>query len=225
MTDSHHHNDAAPLGRRLALRVRTVPALVAITALLAACGTEGDGESSEATAASQTPNSSSQRTDSDNTGSPGTDNAADSSADELSGFPQGTRLKMGNGSGGPLVLTDVRVKEHEGFDRIVLEFSGTGTPGWSVNYVKKAALEGSGETVDLDGDSTLNISASNSTWPADDYYSGPKRLGGHDVPDVYVGGTFEGYTQMLAGIDGPRAQFRVSTLTQPSRLVVDVVDR
>jgi len=31
--------------------------------------------------------------------------------------------------GGDLVFVDVRVAEHESFDRIVLEFSGTDTPG------------------------------------------------------------------------------------------------
>ena len=41
---------------------------------------------------------------------------------------------------------------------------------------------------------------------------------------MYVGGTFEGYTQVLAGIDGDPVPFRVFTLTDPSRLVVDVVD-
>ncbi|VXB60825.1 hypothetical protein NOCARDAX2BIS_250047 [Nocardioides sp. AX2bis] len=39
---------------------------------------------------------------------------------------------------------------------------------------------------------------------------------------MYVAGTFEGFTQVLAGIDGDRAPFRVFTLTSPPRLVVDV---
>ena len=42
--------------------------------------------------------------------------------------------------------------------------------------------------------------------------------------DVYVGGTFEGYTQVLAGIDGAAVPFRVFALADPSRLVVDVGD-
>ena len=103
-----------------------------------------------------------------------------------------------------LVLTDVRVGEHEGFDRIVLEFTGTGVPGWSVGWVDRARLDGSGEAVDLDGDAVLDIYASGTTWPADGYYDGPSGSSpdGGEVDDVYVGGTFEGYTQVLAGIDG-----------------------
>ena len=41
---------------------------------------------------------------------------------------------------------------------------------------------------------------------------------------MYVAGTFEGYTQVLAGIEGDRVPFRVFALSDPSRLVVDVAD-
>lgn len=125
------------------------------------------------------------------------------------------------------MFTDVRVAEHEGFDRIVLVFTGTGVPGWAVNYVDAAVLDGSGEAVTLGGDAILDIYASGTTWPAADYFSGPMQFkpeDGGDVNDVHVGGTFEGYTQVLAGIDGDPVPFRVFALTDPPRLVVDVVD-
>jgi len=125
------------------------------------------------------------------------------------------------------VLMDVRVAEHESFDRIVLEFTGTAIPGWAVNYVDEAVLDGSGGAVTLGGDAILDIYVSGTTWPASDYYNGPRQFApenGGDVNDVYVGGTFEGYTQVLAGIDGTPVPFRVFALTDPSRLVIDVVD-
>lgn len=242
MTVLHERDDHGPrrqpAGRgRRAVAGLPRPAAVAVSAvvatltLLAACGTEGDGTPGDATAPSGATSSQETSPSGTTADSPRPDDATGATADDAasestkrpSGFPEGTGLRRGKGSGDALVLTDVRVKEHYAFDRIVLEFSGTGTPGWAVTYVKQAALEGSGEVVELDGDSTLNISASNSTWPADDYYSGPLRLGGDDgAPDVHVGGTFEGYTQVLAGVDGPRAPFRVFTRTQPSRLVVDI---
>ena len=107
---------------------------------------------------------------------------------------------------GPRAHSHVRVAQHPGFDRIVLEFAGTGVPGWSVGYVDEPALEGSGRVVRLDGDAVLNIGAAGTTWPSPGYDIGPRRLGlsedGGDVTDVYVGGTFEGYTQVLVGIDG-----------------------
>ncbi len=109
----------------------------------------------------------------------------------------------------------------------MLEFTGTGIPGWAVNYVHKAVLDGSGETVTLGGDAILDIYASGTTWPASGYYSGPTRLeppNGGDIGDVYVVGTFEGSTQVLAGIDGDPVPFRVFALSDPPRLVVDVAD-
>jgi hypothetical protein len=140
-----------------------------------------------------------------------------------------TARQSGEGSGASeLVLVDVRVAAEEGFDRIVLQFSGTGTPGWVVNYVDEAVLDGSGEPVDLGGRATLDIYASDTTWPAPEYYDGPSRVvprTSGNVTDLYVGGTFEGTTQVLAGIDSAPAPFRVSTLTAPTRLVIDVMDK
>ena len=124
-----------------------------------------------------------------------------------------------------LVFTGVRVAEHGSFDRIVLEFTGTGIPGWAVNYVDEAVLDGSGDRVALGGDAILDIYASGTAWPASEYYSGPTRIeppNGGAIDDVYVGGTFEGYTQVLAGIDGDPVPFRVFALSDPPRLVVDV---
>lgn len=201
-----------------------LPGLIA-AALLAACGGENnDGDD----VSGSEPSSSQEPTQATSPSTSATDDAPDSAEDDPTQDPsaatEGTGPKTGKGSGKPVVLRDVRVAEHEDFDRIVLEFSGNGTPGWVVEYVDKAVLEGSGKVVRLDGDSTLNIQASNTTWPADGYYGGPKRLGGGDLPDVYVGGTFEGYTQVVAGTDDDKTSFRVHTLTQPSRLVIDIND-
>ena len=202
---------------------RAVTALVSTMAaipLLAGCASDrSDGANSPAatdeTTRSPTPTSETSTTHDPTTGAPA--------------FPGDTERQMGEGTGeAGLVLVDVRVAEAKGFDRIVLEFSGTGTPGWVVNYVDDARLEGSGEAVPLGGSATLDIYASDTTWPAPDYYRGPSRLAPEDgggISEVYVGGTFEGYTQVLAGIDGDRVPFRVFALTAPSRLVIDVVDR
>ena len=143
-------------------------------------------------------------------------------------FPRGTARQTADSAGAQdLVLTDVRAAAHDGFDRVVLEFSGTGRPGWTVNYVDRAVMDGSGEAVDLAGGTVLDVYASGTTWPADDYYDGPPHVrpaGGGELVDLYVAGTFEGYTQVLAGLDGDRAPFRVFALAGPPRLVVDVRD-
>jgi hypothetical protein len=169
--------------------------------------------------------------ESDRGGSPDPSSEAPAADQIIEGpaFAETSKSQSGPGSGGSaLVLVDVEVAEADGFDRIVLEFSGTGTPGWDVNYVDEAVLDGSGDVVALGGAAVLDIYASGTTWPAPDYYRGPSRLTpevGGRVSEVYVVGTFEGTTQVLAGIDGAPVPFRVFALAAPSRLVVDVAHR
>ena len=147
--------------------------------------------------------------------------------DVVPAFPVSGRRQSAKSHGdGTLVFSDIRVAERRGFDRVVLEFLGAGRPGWSVQYVDEPALEGSGRVIRLRGDSALDISASGNTWPGSGYYDGPRRVvakGGG--AEVYVGGTFEGYTQVIAGIDGDPVPFRVFALADPARLVVDVRKR
>jgi hypothetical protein len=45
----------------------------------------------------------------------------------------------------PPLLQDVRAASHEGYDRIVFEFEGTGVPGYVVEYTPDAVACGSGE--------------------------------------------------------------------------------
>jgi hypothetical protein len=230
------------------MRRATAALLGTVTAclLLGACGTGSDDTSDVGTAsASTTQRPDSQSTTADSpTSDPTTEPTTTSPTTEAPttaptttppedegdadpAFPTDTSTQFAESSGEwDLVLTDVRVGEHEGFDRIVLEFTGTGVPGWSVGWVDRARLDGSGEAVDLDGDAVLDVYASGTTWPADGYYDGPQRLepDGGEVDDVYVGGTFEGYTQVLAGVDGAPVPVRVFALAAPPRLVVDVAD-
>ncbi|MGH3346274.1 MAG: AMIN-like domain-containing (lipo)protein [Nocardioides sp.] len=197
-------------------------------ACLTACGSEGGGEPTSAPATSETTISQEPSSDASTTDDPTSDTPGGPPTDGVPPFPENTARETAEPSGeGGLAFTDVRVGEHEGFDRIVLEFTGTGIPGWQVTYVDEAVLDGSGEVVTLGGNALLDIYASGTTWPAAGYYSGPRQFepeNGGEVSDVHVGGTFEGYTQVLVGIDGGALPFRVFALTDPSRLVVDVVD-
>jgi hypothetical protein len=199
----------------------------AVISLLAACETVG-GDPTSAAAPSETTAAHEPAPAASTTDTPAADTPRDDSTDGGPAFPASTARQTAENSGTwDLVLSDVRVGEHESFDRIVLEFTGTGIPGWAASYVDQAVLDGSGEAVTLGGDAVLDIYASGTTWPAADYYRGPRQFepeNGGDVNDVHVGGTFEGYTQVLAGIDGDPVPFRVFALTDPSRLVIDVVD-
>ena len=124
-----------------------------------------------------------------------------------------------------LQLVDVRVGDHDGFDRVVLELSGAATPGWGVAWGDEAVAEGSGHVVPLEGDHVLTISASGTAMPEPGSFEVPARLGpAGAVAEVQVNGWFEGYTQVFAGVDGDERPFRVFTLTDPPRLVVDIAD-
>lgn len=141
-------------------------------------------------------------------------------------FPASTDPQTAEPSGDwDLQLEDVRVGEHDGFDRVVLEFSGTAGPGWGVEWTEQAVADGSGEVVPLDGDRVLTISASGTAMPEPGSFEVPQRLGpSGDVAEVQVTGWFEGYTQVFAGFRGEERPFRVFALAEPPRLVVDVRD-
>ena len=189
---------------------------IAAVPLLAGCAADRPDGADPVPATGETTRSPTPTSETSTTNKPTTDAPA---------FAEDNECQSGEGSGAAdLVLIDVRVAEAEGFDRIVLEFSGTGTPGWVVNYVDAAALDGSGEVVALDGTAIMDIYASGTTWPAPDYYRGPSHFAprnGGDINDVYVGGTFDGSAQVLAGIDGDPAPFRVFALTDSRLRVTD----
>jgi hypothetical protein len=162
------------------------------------------------------------------TSPPATDQPSADPAVGLPLFPTDTDVQFDQGSGAwQLVFTDIRVGRHEGYDRVVLEFTGAGVPGWSGEYVDQARLEGSGDVVPLKGESTLSVFASHSTWPASGYYDGAQRLEpeGGVIAEVYVGGTFEGYTQVIVGVAGGARPFRILPLSDPPRLVIDIEGR
>jgi hypothetical protein len=202
---------------------RTVTVLTSLITgllLLVGCAPDAGSGSTDTSATDRVPGSRTPERDHPTPKSPAAD---------LRAFPDDTEPQSGKGSSAAgLVLVDVRTVAAESFDRVVLEFSGTGTPGWFVGYVDDAVLDGSGEVVDLDGRAVLDIYASGTTWPASDYYDGPTRITARSrtsgLTDLYVGGTFEGTTQVLAGVDGAATPFRVFTREAPPRLVVDVAD-
>lgn len=132
-------------------------------------------------------------------------------------------------SGEPLALTGVRVGRNRGYDRVVLDLAGDGTPGWQVEYVDSPVREqGSGTVVPLEGDGQLRITARGMGYPADTgvpYYPGPERVptrGAEVVQDVAVGTLFEGRHNVYVGVSSPN-RFRVFPLDDPTRLVVDIL--
>lgn len=207
-------------------RTRNLIALAAAAALLAGCaGGTGDEPTTDTTEPTTDATTSDQPTSEE----PTTTAAPDDDA-EGPPFPSSTDEQTADQTEAALLLVDVRVAEQPGFDRLVLEFQGEGEPGWRVGYVDEAATQGKGDPITLDGDSLLSVAALH-TMPEDmtGYYDGAKQFDPDTevIEEVFVDGTFEGETLVVLGIDGDAADpvpFRVFTLTDPTRLVVDVQD-
>lgn len=153
----------------------------------------------------------------------------DSSTADAPPFPADTAPDTADPSqDAMLTVTDVRIGRHDGFDRVVYELGGTGTPGWTVQYVDEAVQDGSGEVIDLAGDGTLQVLISGSAYPMD---SGAQPFE-HDGPVTGAGtvavteargwSVFEGITDAFIGLQSPDHSFRVYLLESPVRVVVDV---
>jgi hypothetical protein len=147
-------------------------------------------------------------------------------------FPANTRPDTAEPAGEGetfLSVTDIRAAEHDSYDRIVFDLDGTGSgaPGWRVEYVDQASDDGSGHAVQVDGDAILRVSLSGTAMPADSGVEefSRERVEPDDlesVDEIVFRHWFEGYTTTFVGIDDGKQPFRVFLLENPTRVVVDV---
>ena len=123
-----------------------------------------------------------------------------------------------------LALTGIRAATHEGFTRVVLEFSGEGTPGvWSAAWTDEAVEQGRGLPIQVEGQAVLDlvIDGTPMTTTENPYPSGTHTRAG-DL-DVVSDGTFEDNTHVVIGAPAAR-QFQIGFLSDPVRMVIDVRD-
>ena len=199
---------------------------------LAACtpGGTDDSSSPSGTTTSDSPSPTGSPTDSESP-TDGSSAPADDATEAPLPFPANTDPDTQDPSAdAALTVTDIRVGHHDGYDRVVFELGGTGTPGWRVEYVDHPVDDGKGDVVAVDGDAYLQVMISGSGYPMDtgvDEYAGPNPVRAADdgeVEEVLLRGVFEGYTQAFVGVDDERRPFRVFSLEDPTRVVVDVRD-
>lgn len=245
------------MGRAGHRTASTAAALAAVALLLAGCTggqprseEPGVGLSSPAPVASAPADSSPSPDDgsgddgSDDDGSgddgpgddgPGDDDAPVASATEAADgppFPANTRADSARPTGEGetfLSVTDIRVAEHDRYDRVVFDLDGTGSgkPGWRVEYVERASDDGSGKAVRVDGDAILQVSLTGTAMPAD---SGVEEFSRdrvepddlESVEEIVYRHWFEGTTTAFLGVDEGKQPFRVFLLENPARVVVDV---
>jgi hypothetical protein len=138
---------------------------------------------------------------------------------------QTAAVTAGPSATGPALLTGVRVGRHDTYDRTVFDFTG-GTPGYRVEYAP-LYTEGKGDLVHLEGAQTLSIHFHPAFAHNPETYAPTADLRQVLTPrfptlrQVKFGGDFEGYVSAGLGL-ADRVGFRVFTLTNPYRVVVDV---
>lgn len=123
------------------------------------------------------------------------------------------------------VLHSVRSAAHEGFDRTVFEFEG-GVPGYHIEYIDEPVRQcGSGKPVPLSGEGWLEVRLSPTRAHTEAGAATiAERSRSPELP-VLLALTqtcdFEGIVTWVLGLDAPN-RYRVSELSDPARLVVDV---
>jgi hypothetical protein len=129
---------------------------------------------------------------------------------------------------GQLLAPSVRAGVHEGFDRVVVDLTGPGDPGWRAAYTDDPRLDGSGLPSDIAGDSVLEVSLSGMAYPgpgSDPHAGGVLGLDTHTlgaVVEVQRTAPFEGMLTLFVGMQGDPRPYRVFLLEDPVRLVIDV---
>ncbi|HLF72560.1 MAG TPA: hypothetical protein VI759_10455 [Dehalococcoidia bacterium] len=143
-----------------------------------------------------------------------------------SGFSTGDKSFDGTATGtNPAILSDIYVEGHpgEGFDRIVIEFEGA-FPDGTVEYIDAASACGSGLPVALDGEAILAIRMQPAQAHEDGVPTVPVSVPGtgFEILEAEQTCDFEGVVVWVIGVDELKG-FRVTVLTGPSRLVIDIL--
>lgn len=127
------------------------------------------------------------------------------------------------------LLTDVGASEEDGYDRVVFTFANE-VPGYDVRYVDRPIVEdGSGEEIEVGGESVLvarfepALDADLTKEEAPATYTGPARFSprGKAIVELVRTGGFEAVLTWAIGTT-TEAPFRVTTETDPPRVIVDV---
>ena len=158
------------------------------------------------------------------TSEPGLDATKPINADNWMSSVEGLPPVRSDDPAKALVLTGIRAATHEGFTRIVLEFSGKGTPGlWRAAWTDEAVEQGRGLPIQVDGEAVLDLVIDGTPMTAtENPYPGGTHTRAGDL-DVVSDGTFEDNTHVVIGAPATR-QFQIGFLSNPVRMVVDIRD-
>lgn len=126
----------------------------------------------------------------------------------------------------PVTLRDVRVGVNQGFDRVVLEFLGSGVPGYRVEYVDRPVHAcGSGDPVPVAGDAWLAITLRGTQAHTEQgeatVNQRERRLDMPIVKELEFICDFEGVVEIVLGVSRPN-RYRITELQNPTRLIIDI---
>lgn len=158
------------------------------------------------------------------TSEPGLDATKPINADNWMSSVEGLPPVRSDDPAKALALTGMRAAKHEGFARVVLEFSGEGTPGvWRAAWTEEAVEQGRGLPIQVEGEAVLDLVIDGTPMTASEssYPSGTHTRAG-DL-DVVSDGTFEDNTYVVIGAPTAR-QFQIGFLSDPVRMVIDIRD-
>lgn len=123
---------------------------------------------------------------------------------------------------------NVRSAVHDGFERVVIEHAGTGTPSMLVQYVQDPVAPGSGFPIGIEQDAVLEIIWSGTSTIEDidedqlmETNEPITDLNTTAVQSVVVFAPWEATSSYFIGLDEQRP-FAVTILEDPVRLVVDI---
>ena len=121
-------------------------------------------------------------------------------------------------------LVAIRAAHHAGFDRVVFDFSGPLPQRRDVQYVPQLIADGSGKPVQIAGNAILKTVFEPAQAHTDQgEVTVPNRItfALPNVMQVVRSGDFEAVLSHGIGL-ARRTNFRVFTLTNPSRVVIDI---
>jgi len=133
----------------------------------------------------------------------------------------------GVGNAARAQITDVRVGTHDGYDRIVIEFAD-GIPAFTVEPADPPFVaDASGLPLDVTGTSFLRIGLNGGTKLSPEggiTYQGSTDFqpGYPTLVQLVEGGDFEAVSTWYAGLATSQPCFRVFTLADAPRIVIDV---
>lgn len=204
-------------------------ALIGVMLVLTACraaGTPTVGDvASSPPAAATTPPADSPTESEAATGTPMPTSEAIAS-DDLGSFTCDLPITEDATAFGITNYTDVRVGTHDGYDRLVIEFTA-GTPALTLQEDEPPyEQDASGFPLDVEGERVLRLTLPNGTAAGESEqptYDGPLNFdpGFPVLVDVVHGGDFEAQTTWFIGLARDSC-VRVTLLTDPDRIVIDV---